>query len=105
VACFLYQQGAEKLLKAVLYLKGERPVVGHAATHLAARCAEYESGFEDLLEACRELDVFYIPTRYPNGVPDGAPYEFFGPRHSERGAAAYKKVAEKIRPLFSHLGE
>jgi HEPN domain-containing protein len=61
VACFLYQQGAEKLLKAVLYLKGERPVVGHAATHLAARCAEYESGLEDLLEACRELDVFYIP--------------------------------------------
>ncbi len=105
MACFLYQQGAERLLKAVLYLKGERPVVGHASTHLAARCAEYESGFEDLLDACRELDVFYIPTRYPNGVPDGAPYEFFGLRHSERGASAYSKVLEKIAPFFAHLGK
>jgi HEPN domain-containing protein len=104
VACFLYQQGAEKLLKAALYLKGERPVVGHATTHLAARCSEYESSFKDLLEACQELDVFYIPTRYPNGVPDGAPYEFFGSRHSERGAIAYNKVLEKITPLFRHLG-
>lgn len=53
----------------------------------------------------KELDVFYIPTRYPNGVPDGAPYEFFGPKHSERGAAAYRKIAEMIGPLFAHLGE
>jgi HEPN domain-containing protein len=105
VACFLYQQGAEKLLKAVLYLKGERPVVGHATTHLAARCAEYDPGFKDLLESCRELDVFYIPTRYPNGVPDGAPYEFFGPRHSERGAAAYRRIADMVGPFFAHLGE
>ena len=72
MACFLYQQGAEKLLKAVLYVKGERPVVGHATTHLAERCAAYKSAFRDLLEPCRELDIFYIPTRYPNGVPDGA---------------------------------
>lgn len=27
VACFLYQQAAEKLLKAFLYLKGENPVL------------------------------------------------------------------------------
>ena len=105
MACFLYQQGAEKLLKAVLYLRGERPVVGHATTHLAARCAEYDSAFEGLLEACQELDVFYIPTLYPNGVPDGAPYEFFGPRHSERGAAAYSKILEKIALLFARIGE
>ncbi len=63
VACFLYQQGAEKLLKAVL-----------------------------------------VPTRYPNGVPDGAPYEFFSAGHSRRGEASYRKVAEVVAPLFSHLG-
>lgn len=105
VACFLYQQGAEKLLKALLYLKGERPVIGHATTHLAARAAEYDSRFKELAEACRELDVFYVPTRYPNGVPDGAPFEFFGSSHSERGAAAYRKVADAITPLFAHLRE
>ena len=104
MACFLYQQGAEKLLKAVLYVKGERPVVGHATTHLAERCAAYKSAFRDLLEPCRELDIFYIPTRYPNGVPDGAPYEFFAAEHSRRGAAAYGKVADMVAPLFAHLG-
>ena len=87
----------------MLYLKGERPVVGHATTHLAARCGEYEAGFIDLREPCQELDVFYIPTRYPNGVPDGAPYEFFGPKHTERAAAAYAKVAAMSAPLFAHL--
>ena len=104
MACFLYQQGAEKLLKAVLYLNGERPVVGHATTHLAERCAEYKPAFRDLLEPCRELDIFYVPTRYPNGVPDGAPYEFFAAEHSRRGAAAYDRVADVVTPLFAHLG-
>jgi hypothetical protein len=88
----------------VLYLEGERPVVGHATTHLAARCAEYEPAFGDLNEPCQELDVFSIPTRYPNGVPDGAPYEFFGPQHSTRAAAAYRRIAAMIEPLFAHLG-
>jgi len=78
-------------------------VIGHATTHLAARCEEYVEGFSELREPCQELDVFYIPTRYPNGVPDGAPYEFFGPTHSERAAAAYGKVAAMIAPLFAHL--
>jgi HEPN domain-containing protein len=87
----------------VLYLKGERPVVGHATTHLAARCEEYAGSFGELREPCQELDVFYIPTRYPNGVPDGAPYEFFGPKHSQRAAAAYIRVEAVISPLFAHM--
>lgn len=103
MACFLFQHGAEKLLKAVLYLNGERAVMGHATTHLAERCSEYDARFRSLLEPCQELDVFYIPTRYPNGVPDGAPYEFFGAGHSERGAAAFRKLLDVIQPIFAHL--
>jgi hypothetical protein len=28
------------------------------------------------------LDNFYIPARYPNGRPEGAPFEHYGPRQS-----------------------
>jgi HEPN domain-containing protein len=36
----------------------------------------------DLVEKGRVLDNFYIPTRYPNGHPQGAPFEHYGPLQS-----------------------
>jgi HEPN domain-containing protein len=32
---------------------------------------------EDLMDAAKELDKAYIPTRYPNAHPQGAPYEYY----------------------------
>ena len=98
VACFLYQQGAEKLLKAYLTLQGERAILGHSTVKLAERCTHYEPSYAGLVDACRELDVFYIPTRYPTGVPEGAPFEFFTATHSARAQAAFATIA-------SHAGE
>lgn len=65
-----YLQAAEKILKAFLYLRGENPV----------------------LDACRDLDVFYVPTRYPNGIPDGAPFEYFRLQHAEKACRAFDEV-------------
>jgi HEPN domain-containing protein len=31
-----------------------------------------------LLDKAKVLDSFYIPTRYPNGHPAGAPFEHYG---------------------------
>jgi HEPN domain-containing protein len=59
VACFLYQQAAEKILKTFLYLSGENPVLGHSTLKLAERAAAYEDRFLQALDACRDLDVFY----------------------------------------------
>jgi len=77
IACFLAQQAAEKALKAYLYARGERPVLGHATHLLVQRCAAYEPGFLDLLDGCRRLDQYYIATRYPNGIPDGIPHDLY----------------------------
>ena len=33
-------------------------------------CAALEPSFATLGAACRRLDQLYIPTRYPNGLPD-----------------------------------
>jgi HEPN domain-containing protein len=32
---------------------------------------------DDLRRRCAILDQYYIPTRYPNGIPDGAPFEVY----------------------------
>lgn len=71
------QQAAEKALKSFLYAQGERAVLGHATHLLIRQCAHYEPIFEALLDACRTLDQYYIPTRYPNGLPDGIPHEVY----------------------------
>ena len=103
VACFLFQQASEKILKAFLYLKGERAVLGHSTLTLAKKCAEYKSEFEEVIEACIELDVFYIPTRYPNGLPDGVPYEYYKSNHAERAKTSYDRILKQVNryhPLF-----
>jgi len=76
-ACFLAQQSAEKALKAFLYARGQGPVLGHSTLLLTQEAAELEGGFTKLEAACRRLDQLYIPTRYPNGLPDAVPHDFY----------------------------
>lgn len=76
-ACFLSQQSAEKALKAFLYDLGEGPVIGHSAYKLTQSCAAHDPRFATLLKAARQLDQYYIPTRYPNGLPGGIPHEVY----------------------------
>ena len=73
LACFVGQQIAEKALKAFLYAQGEELVVGHSVEALARWAAEFEDDFEPLRETVGPLDGYYIPTRYPNGLPDSIP--------------------------------
>jgi HEPN domain-containing protein len=77
-ACFLAQQAAEKSVKALLYSRGESPR-GHSIQNLIdddALRGEFEPQDEWLRRAA-ELDRLYIPTRYPNGLPDLTPGETF----------------------------
>jgi HEPN domain-containing protein len=76
-ACFIAQQAAEKALKAFLYGQGERPVLGHSVATLCGRAAKSRKEFSALAQKARRLDRFYIPTRYPNGLPDGIPAESY----------------------------
>ncbi len=70
LACYLSQQVAEKALKAVLYHEGEETVLGHSVRKLGERAAEYRPSFSAVVDKCSLLDSYYIPTRYPNGLPD-----------------------------------
>lgn len=75
--CFIAQQAAEKAVKAILYRDGARTAIGHSVAELLERAVRRRPELADLREAARRLDRFYIPTRYPNGLPGGVPFESF----------------------------
>ena len=77
LACFLSQQVAEKALKAFLYAQGEEIVVGHSVQRLCVGAARYRAEFADKARRWSLLDGYYIPTRYPNGLPDGIPADVY----------------------------
>ncbi|MBD3336960.1 MAG: HEPN domain-containing protein [Candidatus Eisenbacteria bacterium] len=74
--CFVAQQCVAKALKAVLYAKGARNVIGHSAVGLLDRLIPDYPELESLRHQAAELDLYYIPSRYPNGLVEGPPMEF-----------------------------
>ncbi len=102
IACFLAQQVAEKAIKAFLYAQGEELVVGHSVDALLARAAEYDRRFEEKRSSWSGLDSYYIPTRYPNGLPDSIPARVFNARLAQDAVRlaeeAVRFVAELLRP-------
>ncbi len=80
-ACFAAQQSAEKAVKA-LHLSLGQEAWGHVVARLLA---ELPFAVErNLIEMGKVLDNFYIPTRYANGHPEGAPFEHYGPLQSSQ---------------------
>lgn len=74
-ACFAAHQAADKALKA-LHLHLGQEVWGHVIARLLQELTiRYDAS---LLDKAKVLDSFYVPTRYPNGHPAGAPFEHYG---------------------------
>jgi HEPN domain-containing protein/predicted nucleotidyltransferase len=71
LACFHAQQVAEKALKALLYAQGEESVREHSVDRLCRRVADRYPEAAEHIARWAVLDQFYIPTRYPNGLPPG----------------------------------
>lgn len=93
MACFLSQQVAEKTLKSFLYAKGEEFIYGHSVSKLCLQCAEYDDSFKKLRSEIKNLDQFYIEARYPNGLPDDIPAEFFDKKDADQ---AYEKASKAV---------
>lgn len=75
-ARFAAHQAAEKGLKAVFERRGEN-VAGRSVRYLLSALGE---GIPPgPLSAAKVLDRRYLPTRYPTGLAQGAPTEFYTP--------------------------
>ena len=83
-ACFFAQQAAEKAIKALHYGQGARSVIGHNVRVLVEKLSPRIATLDALADAARELDLFYVPTRYPNGLDSGTPADAFSAAQSSR---------------------
>ncbi len=52
---------------------------------------------DELEDRARVLDNFYVPARYPNGHPEGAPFEHYGPLQSGQAVEHAGAIIEFIR--------
>ncbi|MEX0692266.1 MAG: HEPN domain-containing protein [Gemmatimonadales bacterium] len=81
-ACFAAHQAAEKAVKA-LHLSAGQEAWGHVVARLLRELPASVGAPDALIQQAMVLDGFYVPARYPNGHPEGAPFEHYGPLQSE----------------------
>ncbi len=95
-ACFAAHQAAEKAVKA-LHLYWGQEAWGHVVSKLLQELPKEILVDEQLVEKAKVLDNFYIPARYPNGHPEGAPFEHYGPLQSEEAIKYAGEIVEFVR--------
>ena len=92
-ACFAAQQAAEKAVKA-LHLNLGQEAWGHVIAKLIEELPITVD--QQLIEQGRVLDNFYIPARYPNGHPSGAPFEHYGPLQSKEAIRYASQIIDFV---------
>jgi len=93
-ACFAAQQSAEKAVKALHLAKGQEGW-GHVVARLLA-----DLPFPvppQLIDKAKVLDNLYVPTRYANGHPEGAPFEHYGPLQSDQAIRYASEILDFVR--------
>ena len=92
--CFQCQQVCEKALKSIHYGElGKRTVLGHSLVELA-RELDLD---RELLSELAVLDQYYIPTRYPNGLPGASPFEVYTEAQAQAAVSVCHTVIQLAR--------
>ncbi|MBN1850338.1 MAG: HEPN domain-containing protein [Deltaproteobacteria bacterium] len=102
-SCFHAQQAAEKAVKAIWYFEDADPW-GHSVKKLIDDLEGVNLVvYNNLSKAIRLgtiLDRFYIPTRYPNGLPDITPDMAFDEEDSNTCIKAAQEIIDIVRAHF-----
>jgi len=104
LALFHFQQAAEKALKAYLYFRLEEVDVfrTHSVAELLEAASKIDKDFSQVTRS-KSLDAYYIPTRYPNGLPGGVPSRFYDdPVEAEEAERLARQVIQLVeKKLYS----
>jgi HEPN domain-containing protein len=98
-SCFYAQQAGEKALKALYFSRDIEPW-GHSLLKLSK---EFVGSSEDMRQMkqiekdSRDLDRYYIPTRYPDGLPGTTPAEAYGSVDSESAIKSAKSILSFVQ--------
>jgi len=95
-ACFASQQAAEKAVKA-LHLSLGQEAWGHVVAQLLVELPEAAKPDSRLIDKGKVLDNSYIPTRYANGHPSGAPFEHYSQIQSDQAIEYASEILEFVR--------
>lgn len=100
-ACFASHQAVEKALKALHLQQGQQSWghgLGRSYRELPEAVVEQlAAAVTDLEDRLRVLDALYIPTRYPDSLPEGAPTDHFGRLQSSDAISHARALVEAIR--------
>jgi len=99
-ACFACHQAVEKALKGLHLHHGQHVWVhglGRSFRDLPSPvAAALTAAVSDLEDRLRILDALYIPTRYPDSLPDGAPTDHFGRLQSNDALRHARSILDAI---------
>jgi HEPN domain-containing protein len=95
-ACFAAHQAAGKALKA-LHLNHGQEACGHVVAQPLRELPDTVDAPDEVVERARALDNLYIPTRYPNSHPAGAPFEHYGPLQSQQAVEYAGQILAFVR--------
>ncbi|MCR4404351.1 MAG: HEPN domain-containing protein [Candidatus Acetothermia bacterium] len=98
-ACFSAHQAAELAAKALLESQG-RVETGHSVQALLKKAGVSEAR---LLGGGRTLDRYYIPTRYPNGFPSGAPMDYYDEPTAQEAIELAARIVEFVEQQIAGL--
>ena len=105
LACFLCQQAGEKAVAGYLFARGADHVWGHALADLCEDAMQLDASFDVVKSVAMLLDKYYLPTRYPTGLPGGVPHEVYDAVDSERALEIAGDVLEFVETRLASLAE
>ena len=105
LACFLCQQSAEKAVAGYLFARGAEHIWGHALADLCEDAMQLDKSFDVIKSVAMLLDKYYLPTRYPTGLPGGVPHDVYDGIDSGRALEIAGDVLEFVNSRLRSLSE
>ena len=73
---------------------------GHSLTEMLVILSESIAIEEEVKEIGKLLDIYYIPTRYPNGFSSGKPADYFTEKQAQEAINAADNIAKFCESLL-----
>ncbi len=93
---FLKRSEGRGSSQAFLYATGMEEVRGHSVAELCGMAGKVDRDFVQLRVKVAPLDKYYIPTRYPNGLPGGIPSDAFSEADAEMALGMTRQVLDLV---------
>jgi len=71
---------------------------------MADELSKQDNRFRNIVSESKRLDRFYIPTRYPNGIPGGSPFQVYDKEDLNKAFEDLKMIIDICRQFLEDRG-